>query len=143
MEDVLLPVRLVRDQRVVVEATGDFHLIRFEPCLHPKGTSGPALAVEAVADRDRKRVAFGVEPKLPAETGRLSRCHRPRKLTNLATPSLVTSAAPAPSVRAPETAWCLLRAVSAVRGRSRCARIRTAAGSCTACRTRASATGPR
>jgi hypothetical protein len=48
MEDVLLPVRLVRDARVVIEATDDLHLIRLEARLHPEGASRPTLAGEAV-----------------------------------------------------------------------------------------------
>jgi hypothetical protein len=76
MEDVLLPVRLVGDARVVVEAPVDVHLVRPVPRLHPKGAAGPALAGEAVADGDGKRIAFDFETKLPTVTGGLPGCHR-------------------------------------------------------------------
>src|SRR5881275_3516564 len=70
MEDVLLPVRLVRDARVVGEATDDLHLIRLEPRLHPEGAPRPPLAGEAVADRDRERVPRDLQTKLSAVAGR-------------------------------------------------------------------------
>ena len=76
MEDVLLPVCLVRDSREVAEATPDLHLIRFEARLHPEGASGPALAGKAVADGDGKRIARDFQTKLPAVTGGLSVSHR-------------------------------------------------------------------
>ena len=75
MEDVLLPVRLVRDARVVAEAAGDLHLIRLEPGLHPEGAPGAALAGEAVADGDGERLARDLQAKLPAVTGGLPRGH--------------------------------------------------------------------
>ena len=64
VEDVLLPVRLVRDARVVVVAAGDLDLIRPESRLHPEGAAGPPLAGEAVADRDRERLARHLEAEL-------------------------------------------------------------------------------
>ena len=73
MEDVLLPVRLVGDAEVVVEAAGDLYLIGFEPRLHPEGASGPALAGEAVADRDGEGLARDLETELPTVTGGLAR----------------------------------------------------------------------
>jgi len=69
VEDVFFSVRLVGDSRVVVEATGDLDLIRFESGLHAEGASGAALASEAVADRDRKRVSRDFQAKLPTVTG--------------------------------------------------------------------------
>ncbi len=75
MEDVLLPVCLVRDARVVAEATADLHLIRFEARLHPEGASGPALAGKAVTDGDGKRIALDFQTKLPAVTGGISSGH--------------------------------------------------------------------
>src|SRR4029450_3120506 len=75
VEDVLLPIHLVRDPRVVLVATVDLHLIRFEPRLHAEGASGPPLTGEAVADRDRERFALDVQAKLPAVTRRVSRRH--------------------------------------------------------------------
>jgi hypothetical protein len=50
MEDVFLPVCLIRDSPVVVEAAYDVHLIRFEARLYPERASGPALTGETVAD---------------------------------------------------------------------------------------------
>jgi hypothetical protein len=76
MEDVLLPVCLVGDSRVVVEAANYPHLIRFEARLHPERTPGPALAGKAVTDRDRKRIACDFQTKLPAETGGFAGRHR-------------------------------------------------------------------
>ena len=76
MEDMLLSVRLVRDARVVAEATDDLHLIRFEPGLHPEGASGPTLAGKAVTDGDRERIASDFQTKLPAVTGGFSGSHR-------------------------------------------------------------------
>jgi hypothetical protein len=76
VEDVLLPVRLVRDSRVVAEATGDLHLIRFESGLHPEGASGPALAGKTVADGDGERIARHFQAKLPTVTGCISGGHR-------------------------------------------------------------------
>jgi hypothetical protein len=76
VEDVLLPVRLVGDSRVVVEAADDLHLIRCERRLHPEGASGPALAGEAVANRDDERIALNLQAKLSAMTGGLAHTHR-------------------------------------------------------------------
>jgi hypothetical protein len=75
MEDVLLPVRLVRDPRVVIEATGDLYLVRLEPGLHSEGASGPALAGKAVADGDRKRIARNLQLELAAVAGGFARGH--------------------------------------------------------------------
>jgi hypothetical protein len=75
MEDVLLPVCLVRDSRVVAEATYDLHLIRFEARLHPEGASGPTLTGKAVTDGDGKRIARDFQTKLPAVTGGISSGH--------------------------------------------------------------------
>ena len=75
MEDVLLAVRLVRDPGVVPEAADDLHLIRLEPGLHPEGAAGATLAGQAVADRDRERVAGDFETKLSAVTGGFPRRH--------------------------------------------------------------------
>jgi hypothetical protein len=79
MEDVLLPVCLVRGSRVVAEATDDLHLIRFEARLHPERASGPALAGKAVTDGDRKRIARHFQTKLPTVTGGISGGHRGAK----------------------------------------------------------------
>jgi hypothetical protein len=76
MEDVLLSVGLVRDSRVVAEATDDLHLIRLEPGLHPEGASGPTLARQAVTDGDRGRFAGHFQTELPAMTGGFSAGHR-------------------------------------------------------------------
>jgi len=76
MEDMLLPVCLVRDSRVVAEATDDLHLIRFKARLHPEGASGPTLTGEAVTDGDGKRIARDFQTKLPTVTGGISSAHR-------------------------------------------------------------------
>jgi hypothetical protein len=76
MEDVLLPVCLVRDSRVVAEATDDLHLIRFKARLHPEGASGPTLTGKTVTNGDGKRIARNFETKLPAVTGGISSGHR-------------------------------------------------------------------
>jgi hypothetical protein len=76
MEDMLLSVRLVRDSREVAEATGDLHLIRSEPRLHPEGASGPTLTGKTVTDGDGKRIARDFQTKLPAVTGGSSSGHR-------------------------------------------------------------------
>jgi hypothetical protein len=73
---VLLPVCLVRDSRVVAEATDDLHLIRFEARLHPEGASGPTLTGKAVTDGDGKRIARDFQTKLPTVTGGISSGHR-------------------------------------------------------------------
>ena len=84
MEDVLLPVRFVRDAKVVVEAAGDLYLIGFEPRLHAEGASGPTLAGEAVADRDGEGIARDLETELPTVTGGLAHRHRGPKLAKVA-----------------------------------------------------------
>jgi hypothetical protein len=76
VEDVLLAVRLVRNSRVVAEATDDLHLIRFESGLHPEGASGPTLTGKAVTDGDRERIARDFQAKLPTVTGGISGGHR-------------------------------------------------------------------
>jgi hypothetical protein len=76
VEDVLLSVRLVRDSRVVAEATDDLHLIRFKARLHPEGASGPTLTGKTVTDGDGKRIARDFQTKLPAVTGGISSAHR-------------------------------------------------------------------
>jgi hypothetical protein len=76
VEDVLFSVRLVRDSRVVAEAAGDLHLIRFESGLHPEGASGAALAGKTVADGDGERIARHFQAKLPTVTGGISGSHR-------------------------------------------------------------------
>jgi hypothetical protein len=76
MEDVLLPVFLVRDSRVVAEAPDDLHLIRLESGLHPEGASGPPLAGKAVTDGHRKRIARYFQTKLATMTGGISGGHR-------------------------------------------------------------------
>jgi hypothetical protein len=73
---MLLSVRLVRDSRVVAEATNDAHLIRLEPGLHPEGASGPTLAGKAVTDGDRKRIAHRFKMELTTVTGGFSGSHR-------------------------------------------------------------------
>jgi hypothetical protein len=73
---MLLPVGLVRDARVVAEAPEDLHLIRVEARLHPEGASRPALAGQAVADRDRERIARDLQAKLAAVAGGFSCRHR-------------------------------------------------------------------
>jgi hypothetical protein len=76
MEDMLLSIRLVRDSREVAETTGDLHLIRSEPRLHPEGASGPTLTGKTVTDGDGKRIARHFQTKLPAVTGGSSSGHR-------------------------------------------------------------------
>jgi hypothetical protein len=76
VEDVLLSVCLVRDSRVVVEATDNLYLIRFESGLHPEGASGPTLAGKAVTDGHRERVARDFQAKLTTVTGGISGGHR-------------------------------------------------------------------
>ena len=73
VEDVLLPVGLVRDPRVVAVATDDLHLIVSEAGLHAERASRPALAGDAMAERDPERVAVHLELKLPAVTGGVAR----------------------------------------------------------------------
>jgi hypothetical protein len=75
MENVLLSVRLVRDPRVVAEAAVDLHLARVESGLHPECAAGPALAGEAIADRDGARLAGDLQAELSAMTGGLPRRH--------------------------------------------------------------------
>ena len=75
MEDMLLPVRLVRDPREVAEATDDLHLIRLERRLHPEGASGPALTGKAVTDGHERWIAGHFQTKLPAVTGGFSGGH--------------------------------------------------------------------
>jgi hypothetical protein len=76
VEDVLLPVRLVRDARVVVEAPVDLHLLGVEGGLHPERAPGPALARQAVADGDHERIARDLEAKLSAVAGGFTLRHR-------------------------------------------------------------------
>jgi hypothetical protein len=76
MEGVRLPVRLVRDSRVVVEATDDLHLARLEGRLHSEGTPCPPLASKTVAEGDDERIALDLKTKLPAVTRGLSSGHR-------------------------------------------------------------------
>jgi hypothetical protein len=71
MEDVLLAVSLVRDPGVVVEAADDPNLVGVESRLHPESAPGAALAGEAVADRDRERIARDLQTELSAVTGGL------------------------------------------------------------------------
>ena len=101
MEDVLLPVCLVRDSREVAEATPDLHLIRFEARLHPEGTSGPALAGKAVTDGDGKRIARDLQAKLPAVTDGLSSSHGQERYV---TAGLASSPSPAALSRTPRAA---------------------------------------
>src|SRR6185503_7932130 len=75
VEDVLLLVRLVGDPRVIAVAAHDLDLVRLERGLHPEGASGPALAVEAVADGDGERVARHFQAKLATVAGGLARGH--------------------------------------------------------------------
>src|SRR5438034_8685974 len=75
MEDVLQSVRLVRDPRVVAEATEHLHLIRSKARLHSERAFGPALTGEAVTDGDRTRIALDAQTKLPAVTGGLAGGH--------------------------------------------------------------------
>jgi hypothetical protein len=75
VEDVLLAVRLVGDPREVLVAALDLHLVRAEAGLHPEGAPGPALAGEAVADRDGERVAGHLELELPAMAGSATSGH--------------------------------------------------------------------
>src|SRR5919198_6211844 len=86
VEDVLLSVRLVRDARVVAEATDDLDLIRLEPRLHPEGASRPALADKAVADGDRKRLARDFQAKLATVTGGVAGRHRRGNLASARAP---------------------------------------------------------
>ena len=87
-------VRLVRESRVVAEATEDLHLIRFESRLHPEGASGPTLAGEAVTDGDRERIARDFQTKLPAVTGGISGGHRRDNLAHGRSPLLPTPSEP-------------------------------------------------
>jgi hypothetical protein len=65
MEDMLLPVRLVRDSREVAEATDDPYLIPFERRLHPEGAPGPMLTGKTVTDGDGKRIARDFQTSCP------------------------------------------------------------------------------
>jgi hypothetical protein len=76
MEDVRLLVLLLRDPLEVVEATDNLDLIRLERSLHAEGASGPALAVEAVADRNDERIAVHLQTKLATVAGGFSGSHR-------------------------------------------------------------------
>jgi hypothetical protein len=75
VEDVLLSVGLVGDAREVLVAAGDANLLRRESRLHPEGAARSALAGQAVADRDRERLARHLDAKLPTVTGGLTRGH--------------------------------------------------------------------
>ena len=61
-----------------MEATRDLNLIRVEARLHPEGAPGPALAGEAVADRDGERLARHLELELPAVAGGMASGHPPK-----------------------------------------------------------------
>jgi hypothetical protein len=76
MEEVLLPVCLVRDSRVVAKATEHPHLIDSKARLHTEGASGPTLAGKTVTDGDSKRVARDFQSKLATVTGGMSVYHR-------------------------------------------------------------------
>src|SRR4029453_14567438 len=80
VKDVLLPVGLVGDPGEVGVASRDAHLLGREPGLPPEGASGPALAGEAVADRDRQRLSIHCQTQLPTATGGLAGSHRGRIL---------------------------------------------------------------
>lgn len=71
-----LLIVLVGDAHVVVEATNNVHLSRWEPRLDPEGTSCPTLAGKAVTHGDPDRIARRFQTKLPAATGGSSGSHR-------------------------------------------------------------------
>ncbi len=75
MEDVLLPVRLIRDARIVVETARDLTWSGLESRLHPEGAPRPALAGEAVADRDGEGLALDLETELSTMTSGFTRSH--------------------------------------------------------------------
>jgi hypothetical protein len=76
VEDVLLPVGLVGDARVVVEAAGDLYVVVRESRLQAERAPGPALAGEAMADRDDEWIAGHLHTELPAVTGGFAGGHR-------------------------------------------------------------------
>jgi hypothetical protein len=83
VEHVLFQVGLFGDARVIAVATLDLDLILLVARLHPEGASRPALAGEAMTDRDGEGLAFDDEVKLPAVAGCNSGCHRGRNLTDV------------------------------------------------------------
>ena len=105
---MLLPVRLVRDPRVVAEATDDLHLIRGEGCLHSERTAGPPFARQAMTHGDDERIALHLQPKLPTVTGGLAGNHRRETYR---TPARATTLH---SARAGETAGKTGREVSEI-----------------------------
>jgi hypothetical protein len=90
MEDVLLPVRLVGDSRVVAEATDDLYLIRFEARLHPEGASCPTLAGKAVTDGDGERISRDFQTKLTTVTCGIAGRHRRETLAQGRSPLLAS-----------------------------------------------------
>src|SRR3954454_6632973 len=68
---------VVRHADVVGVAARDADATDREPRLQPERAAGPALAGEAVTDRDPERIALRRQAKLPAGTGGLARLHRP------------------------------------------------------------------
>ena len=71
--DGATPVAFAREGRAL--ARDACHILAGESRLHAEGGAGPSLAVEAMADRDAKRLAVGNDLQLTAGTGGLARRH--------------------------------------------------------------------
>jgi predicted nucleotidyltransferase len=72
VEDVFLPVRLVRDAGEVAVTAADLHLVGLEAGLHPEGAAGAALAGEAVTEVHAERLARRRDAELAALTSGLT-----------------------------------------------------------------------
>jgi hypothetical protein len=68
-------VSLVGDPDVFARATGSADATSWEPRLEPEGAPGPALAREAVADRDSHGLSFDHQTQLAAAAGGPPRDH--------------------------------------------------------------------
>ena len=71
--DCATTVAFAREGRALARDAG--HILAGESRLHAEGGAGPSLAVEAMADRDAKRLAVGNDLQLTAGTGGLARRH--------------------------------------------------------------------
>ena len=65
----------VGDSNVFSRAAGGVNVVTREPRLEPERTPGPALASEAVADRDSHRLSFDLQTQLAAPASGAPRDH--------------------------------------------------------------------